>query len=262
MGEKPGTPLRLHLLRHGETEHSREDRFCGRIDAALTPDGCRMAEAFGRRWAHHPARPSWRAVHTSPRQRTIAMAAPFADAARLTPSVESDLDEIDYGAWQGRLKPEIARGEPERFRRWLADPTIGAPGGESGFEVARRALAFVERLRRAHPDGGDILIVGHKTWLRLLVCALIRVELRLYRSCVPQPVGGHSVVEIEADRHFLRQLGDLSYLPPELRARAREPAPERSRGLAPEAGGDLIGVKDAGGREADLAVVQAEPASP
>ena len=266
VGEKPGTPLRLHLLRHGETEHSRLDRFCGRIDAPLTPDGWRMAEAFARRWAHHPTRPSWHAVYTSTRRRTIAMAAPFADAARLSPAVEPDLDEIDFGAWQGRSKQEIARDEPERFRRWLANPSIGAPDGETGFEVARRALAFVARLRRVHAGGGDVLIVGHKTWLRLLVCALIRIDLRLYRSCVPQPVSGHSVVEIEADRHFLRQLGDLSYLPRELRARAREPATglpvERSLGLAPQTRGDLVGVEDAGGREAELAFVHGEPASP
>jgi probable phosphoglycerate mutase len=258
VAREPGTALRLHLLRHGETEHSRLDHFCGRIDSPLTPDGWRMAEAFARRWARHATRPRWCAVYTSTRRRTIAMAAPFADSARLAPSVDRDLDEIHYGSWQGRSKQEIAHAEPNRFRHWLADPTIGAPGGETGLQVARRALAFVERLRRAHADGGDVLIVGHKTWLRLLVCALIRVDLRLYRSCVPQPVGGHTVVDLERDRRFLRQLGDLSYLPRELRAAAREPRtwlPEPSFGLTPQARRHLVGVEDAGGREAELAFV-------
>jgi broad specificity phosphatase PhoE len=260
-----GAPLRLHLLRHGETEHSRQDRFCGRIDAPLTPEGWRMAEAFARRWAYHPTRPSWRAIYTSTRRRTVVMAAPFADAVRRTPVAEADLDEMDYGSWQGRSKQEIALEEPQRFRRWLADPTIGAPEGETGLEVARRALAFVERVREEHPRGGDVLIVGHKTWLRLLLCALIRVDLRLYRSCVPQPVSGHTVVEIEGGRRFLRQLGDLSYLPRDLRARAREPLPlarERSLPFAPETRGNLVGVQDAGGREAQLGFVDGEPASP
>jgi probable phosphoglycerate mutase len=253
------------LLRHGETEHSREDRFCGRIDATLTPDGWRMAEAFARRWANHPSRPSWRAVYTSTRRRTVAMAAPFADAVRLTATAEADLDEIDHGSWQGRSKQEIALDEPQRFRRWLDDPSIGAPGGETGLEVARRALSFVERVRAAHPGGGDVLVVGHKTWLRLLVCALIRVDLRLYRACVPQPVGGHSLVELEGNRCFLRQLGDLSYLPRELRARAREPlplAPEPSSisSFAPQPRGHLVGVKDAGGREPQLGFADGQPA--
>jgi len=259
--ESPAAPLRLHLLRHGETEHSRQDRFCGHIDAELTPDGWRMAEAFGRRWAYHPTRPRWRAIYTSPRRRTIAMAAPFADAAHLTPSIDADLDEIDYGDWQGRSKPEIALDQPERFRRWLADPTIGAPGGETAIQVARRGLVFVERLRRAHPAGGDVLVVGHKTWLRLLVCALIRVDLRLYRACVPQPVGGHTVVELEGDRRFLRQLGDLSYLPRELRARAHEPLPAApARSLTPQAGGHLVGIEDAGVGQAQGSLVDGEPA--
>jgi hypothetical protein len=93
------------------------------------------------------------------------------------------------------------------------------------------------------------------------VCALIRVDLRFYRACVPQPVGGHSIVELEADRRFLRQLGDLSYLPRELRARAREPLTlTPSLLVAPQAGGDLVGVEEAGVGQAQPGFVEGEPA--
>src|SRR6201999_404068 len=72
--------LNLHLLRHGETELSRQDRFCGMLDAELTRDGHRMAEAFAARWTRHPSRPIWRAIYISTRRRAMETAAPFAAA--------------------------------------------------------------------------------------------------------------------------------------------------------------------------------------
>ena len=39
--------LTLYLLRHGQTELSREDNFCGAgLDPELTQQGLEMAEAF------------------------------------------------------------------------------------------------------------------------------------------------------------------------------------------------------------------------
>ena len=38
--------LSLYLLRHGETEFSRGDRFCGDIDAPLTTIGALMGHKF------------------------------------------------------------------------------------------------------------------------------------------------------------------------------------------------------------------------
>ena len=38
--------MRLFLLRHGETEFSRHERFCGGIDAPLTAAGWKMGELF------------------------------------------------------------------------------------------------------------------------------------------------------------------------------------------------------------------------
>jgi probable phosphoglycerate mutase len=262
--------LSLHLLRHGETELSREDRFCSAIDADLTDAGRRMAEAFTACWAHHLTRPSWRAIYTSARRRTIDTAAPFAAAVGIRPIIDRGLEEIDRGDWQGRTKQEIARDDPETLERWLADPTVGAPAGESARDVARRAIATLQRICSANA-GGDILIVGHKTWLRLLICLLTGVELRHYRERIPQPVGGHSVLELEGRRWVLRRLADRSHLPPELcqpgPAEAVAARPRRSSALvvpagtaAPQTARDLIGEQQAGGRQGQAMLVHDQPA--
>ncbi|MHC5730393.1 MAG: histidine phosphatase family protein, partial [Nostoc sp.] len=38
--------LTIYFLRHGQTEYSRNNAFCGSIDSELTPEGLEMAKAF------------------------------------------------------------------------------------------------------------------------------------------------------------------------------------------------------------------------
>src|SRR5260370_28240653 len=73
--------LNLYLLRHGQTEASRENVFCGSSDPELTADGLAMAEAFA---AAYRARP-WAAVFASPMLRTVATARALCDATGITP---------------------------------------------------------------------------------------------------------------------------------------------------------------------------------
>ena len=235
------------------------------LDAELTRDGHRMAEAFAARWARHASGPIWRAIYISTRRRVMETAAPFAAALGKVPIVDRGLDEINYGSWQGRTKDEIQRADPEGFRRWLADPMRGAPDGESPVEVARRARDVVEGIRCLHATedrSGDVLVVGHKTWLRLLICQLTGIELRLYRDRIPQPVAAHTVVEFDGRRWWLRRLADRSYLPPDLLAPLMLPnvSEDSGRIVAPQPRGDLVGEERSPSASDGRAVVDVEPA--
>ena len=84
--------LRLFLLRHGETEFSRNDRFCGAIDAALTVAGTRMGELFADAYAALP----WRAIITSTRRRAVATAHPLAERLALPIAQDPRLDEMFF----------------------------------------------------------------------------------------------------------------------------------------------------------------------
>src|SRR5581483_5516906 len=142
----------------------------------------------------------------------------------------------------------------------------GAPDGESVIEVARRARDVVEGIRCLHATedrSGDVLIVGHKTWLRLLICQLTGIELRLYRDRIPQPVAAHSVLEFDGRRWWLRRLADRSYLPPDLLApmmMAPNVSEDSGRIVAPEARGDLVGEQPAAVGQADARLADLEPA--
>ena len=142
------------LVRHGETEWARLGRHTGRTDIPLTDLGRDQARALGTRLAGHP----FSLVLTSPLSRaaeTTALAG-FGDVAIRDP----DLQEWDYGEFEGRLTADIQESYPG-WSIWDGP----WPGGETIADVATRADRVLARL--ADVDG-DALIVAHGHLLRVL----------------------------------------------------------------------------------------------
>ena len=129
--------LTIHLLRHGQTALSRDDVFCGSgLDPELTREGLEMAQAFA---AAYRAKP-WRAIYSSSLRRGISTAQPLCDELGIGMQVRVDLNEINYGKWEGSSKEEVDKQYHDDYISWLADPAWHAPtGGESAIAVARRA---------------------------------------------------------------------------------------------------------------------------
>ena len=143
----------------------------------------------------------------------------MAERLGLPLSVEAGLREIDHGAWEDRPAAEVAALAPAAFRAWREHPGLrSAPGGETGYAVAARALPVVESIRASWSDG-DVLVVSHKATIRLLVCALLGLDLDRYRARVACPVGSVTTFQFEGDSEpLLVGLADVSHLPARLRA--------------------------------------------
>jgi len=205
--------LRVHFLRHGQTAMSRENRFCGAIDPELTPDGVAMAEAF----AHANRDVAWRAVYSSPMRRTLATAAPLCAARGLEPVVREGLREIGYGQWEGKTPEDVDATSHDEYLRWLADPGWNAPvGGESAVTISNRAMAVVDEIQK-HYDTGDVLVVSHKATIRIMVCALLGVDVGRFRFRLGCPVGSVSVVEFGRHGPLVASLADRIHLDERLR---------------------------------------------
>jgi probable phosphoglycerate mutase len=146
------------LLRHGETEWSRTGRHTGRTDVPLTADG----EAQARSLAPRLTRP-WALVLASPLQR----ARRTAELAGLTPTVDADLVEWDYGPAEGRTTAELSADGP--WSVWDATDL-----GESLAQVAQR----VRRVLAQIPADGDTLVVAHGHLLRVLTAVYLELDPR------------------------------------------------------------------------------------
>ena len=150
----PNTLQRIVVVRHGETEWSREKRHTGRSDIPLTDAGREQARSLIGKLAGL----TFAAVFVSPLQRareTCAIAG-FGDRAVVDP----DLIEWDYGECEGLTSEEIQ----ERIPGWTLFGT-GVIGGETIEDVAARARRV---LARARAIDGDVLLFGHGHQLRIL----------------------------------------------------------------------------------------------
>lgn len=211
--------LSLYLVRHGQTDFSAHNRFCGSIDPPLNATGVAMAEALGARYGAGPsAGERWRAIYASPLVRTQQTAAPTARAAGIGLTIEDGLREIAYGEWEGRPEADVQREDSARFAAWAAHPGhVAPPGGESGYDIAARAMAAIGRIRAAHSDG-KVLVVSHKATLRVIICALTGIDVDLFRIRVAQKTCAISIIDFKSSGPLLQVLGDTSHLPPELLA--------------------------------------------
>jgi probable phosphoglycerate mutase len=142
------------LVRHAETEWSREGRHTGRTDIPLTEDGRQAARAL----RPQLARERFELVLTSPllRARETSELCGFGESAR----PREELLEWDYGDYEGLTSAEIHARRPE-WSLWRD----GCPGGESPGEVGARADRAIAELRAA---GGRAIVFSHGHLLRVL----------------------------------------------------------------------------------------------
>jgi broad specificity phosphatase PhoE len=160
---------KLILTRHGETEWSATGKHTGRTDIPLTAAGQAAAVALRPALARRPIR----AVFTSP----AARAALTASLAGLTAAqADPDLQEWDYGGYEGQTTPQILAHRPG-WRLWRDGviPGDAAHPGESLADVSSRADAVLARVTPLLAEG-DVVLVAHGHLLRVLTARWLSLE--------------------------------------------------------------------------------------
>jgi probable phosphoglycerate mutase len=205
--------LTLYFLRHGQTEWSRKNSYCGSLDPELTPDGLEMAASFATAYTST----SWKAIFSSPMRRTLATAKPLCEAVNMEPQLRDGLKEINYGSWEGKSPEDVAKEFHDDYIRWLADPGWYAPtGGEMAVAIASRAMQVIEEIKRTYNDG-NILVVSHKATIRIMLCSLLGIDVGRFRYRLGCPVGSVSIVEFTSHGPLLKALADRTHQDERLR---------------------------------------------
>ncbi|MGH9138183.1 MAG: histidine phosphatase family protein [Acidimicrobiales bacterium] len=173
----------VHLARHGQSSWHEWNRYAGHTDVPLTAAGREQAEAFGR-WA--VTRPIV-LVASSDLRRSLDTAAPAARLLGVDVVVDWRLREVDFGDAEGLTPTEIEAAWPERWESFLARPaTAPLPGAEPGPSAVDRYRAALFALSdRAASADGELLVIAHRTALRLWLCQSLGVPLDDYRRSFP-----------------------------------------------------------------------------
>lgn len=159
----------IDCVRHGECEGPR-DMLRGRTDVALTKVGlqrtCDTLMLLGR-----PDR-----VVSSPLTRCQLPAQHCAQQWQLPVMLDDRLQELDFGAWDGRPMSELYQSEPDALAQFWSDAErYPPPQGE-------RWQAFLERITHvwvALPETspGHTIIVTHAGVIKTWVAAALGVPM-------------------------------------------------------------------------------------
>jgi probable phosphoglycerate mutase len=150
------------LVRHAETEWSRDGRHTGLTDIPLSDEGRATARALAprlRRW-------HFERVLVSPlsRARETCELCGLGERAE----VLEDLHEWDYGEYEGLTTPQIHAMRPD----WVLWRD-GCPGGEDARQVGARADSVIEVIGQA---GGAVAVFSHGHMLRVLGARWIALD--------------------------------------------------------------------------------------
>jgi broad specificity phosphatase PhoE len=147
------------LVRHGETQWSRDRRHTGRTDVPLTDEGRRRAEGLRARLADR----RFDRVLVSPLSRAVETC----ELAGLGDRAErrKELLEFDYGDAEGLTTAQMRETVPG-WTVW----THETPGAETPADVAARLRPLVEELAETTED---VALFAHGHVLRVLAALWI-----------------------------------------------------------------------------------------
>lgn len=169
----------LVLVRHGQSEWNRANRFTGWKDVGLTEEGMIEAHRAGailKQTGQH-----FDCAFTSTLKRahnTLDIILDELGQGKLPTVKAAALNERDYGELVGINKDEARkRWGAEQVHLWQRSYDIAPPGGESLKDTAARVVPFFEKwIVPELQKGKSVILVAHGNSLRSLIMELDRLE--------------------------------------------------------------------------------------
>jgi broad specificity phosphatase PhoE len=152
------------LIRHAATDMT--GRLCGQIDPPLNAKGRQQASALAvllRRW-------NVRRLYASDLQRCVETAQALANLWNIPIVARSDLREISFGAWEGRLWSDIRGAEPD-IKTIESFPELCPPRGET-FACFRNRVLSALKETLADCNGQLAAVVTHVGVMRVVLNSL------------------------------------------------------------------------------------------
>ncbi len=164
---------RIVLIRHGESQWNRENRFTGWVDVPLSPHGEQEAREAGEKLRAFRFERAFTSVLTRA-VRTLEIVLEVIGQSHLPIEKTQALNERMYGDLQGLNKAETAeRYGDEQVKLWRRSYDVRPPGGESLHDTAERVIPYYQRhIRPGLAPGKTLLVVAHGNSLRALVMHL------------------------------------------------------------------------------------------
>lgn len=206
--------MKLHLVRHGETDINAAGRLQGCTDSILTKRGQRQADDLAL------AALAWRptAVYASPLRRAREVGERIAGLTGAPLRIEPRLTEMNMGELEGITVQEMREGWPDLYAGWRRDASgVTMPGGESLPLVQGRAMAAFDELDAGFADADAVVAVTHNFTIRCIVAAVIGLPLGNINH-LELALGSVSMVQTGPRGRRLSSYNAVDHLAPDNRA--------------------------------------------
>lgn len=166
----------LWLIRHGETDFNAQAKIQGRgVNAPLNQKGLAQANAVAE--ALHPLISNPASLYASAMTRAHQTAEAIATACGLEVQLSSQLEELNYGIFEGRAFAEVENDLNILNQHWAAGKVDLPPDqGESPQEVLARVDGFIQACISTDPNEHLIFVV-HGRVLRILFAEWLNADL-------------------------------------------------------------------------------------
>lgn len=159
------------LIRHGETDYV-DEALAGRIDSPLNEEGVQQAETIAMILKHLPIS----AIYTSPLVRTQQTAQPLAKLLNLDWQVNQELNQVNFGDWQGLSFEELI--QDPNWKLFRENPgSVAIPGGEDSEMVRNRVSKEIIKLSNEYEENDVIAIFSHGSIIRHTISFFIGLPL-------------------------------------------------------------------------------------
>ncbi|AAK80962.1 putative phosphoglycerate mutase [Clostridium acetobutylicum] len=199
------------LVRHGETEWNVQGRFQGCHDINLTDNGIEQAKRVAKRLEG-----SFDCVYASPLKRAFNTAKLIASTKGISPIIEDDLREINFGLWEGLTIKEMKSKFPKEFDIWRNDTEDGPLCG-GDLSIKRASIRVEHAVLKIVNDnkGKNIVVVAHGGIIKAALIALFNWNMAMYHRIL---LGNTSICKIEFNENNIPKIvtiNDVSHLPEE-----------------------------------------------
>lgn len=196
----------LYLLRHCETDHAAEKRYCGFSDPPLNDNGKLQAESLRDRM--NGARID--RVYSSDLQRCVQTAEIVFNGSHIEQS--EDLRELNFDIFEGMNYDEIIKRHPDLYRSWVNDPLrLKVAHVENLKELSVRVKKRLGLILYGQGDD-NIAIVTHGGPIRVIICKVMGYGLDKFWQ-VGQGLGALNIINYpEGGKPSVVKINDISHI--------------------------------------------------
>ncbi|MEC1721542.1 histidine phosphatase family protein [Schinkia azotoformans] len=198
--------MRIILIRHGQTDENKENRYLGHFDSPLNSTGREQVEGLAESLKKLEARGI---CYSSDLLRAVETSKIICHAFSLDLKVYPDLRELHFGDWDCHTYDELNEKNSVGLHRWISNPfEYSPPNGETLTELGARVDRWVKQIIFSN-GGEDCLVVSHGGPIRWILSKWLLHDESQFWNVQNIRHGEGLILEVDVIRNIWKHKGNI-----------------------------------------------------